>query len=143
MVLEVKKSFELDSRCYQDALAIRRAVFIEEQGIDARREIESEKGPCYYVGYYDTRPVVTARVIQDNKAWTIQRVCVLPEMRGHHLGQVIMNSIERDAINQHIKILTLHAQEHAKEFYEGLNYQVVGEKFRDAGIWHYTMVKQL
>ena len=37
----------------------------------------------------------------------------------------------------------LHAQTYAREFYEKLGYKVVSDEFKDAGIPHVAMTKEL
>lgn len=142
--MEIKTTGALDDPIYQDALAIRRKVFIEEQGVAPELELEGEAGPRYFVGYLAGRPVVTARAFTEKPGvWHIQRVATVKEARGKGLAQELLLALEASAHEQGIKKLTLGAQDQAQGFYEKLGYHVVGEGFLDAGIAHHRMDKEL
>ncbi len=143
-MLKFSQSNEITSKIYQDALQIRTEVFVHEQNVSPLDEIADEKGPLYFVGYYEGRPVVTARVrLQGPRTWHIQRVAVKKEFRGQHIGQLLMQYISQTAGEYHIDLLTLGAQDQAQKFYLKLGFKVVGAGFLDAGIKHHRMDKAL
>ena len=72
-----------------------------------------------------------------------ERICILPEHRGKHLGNLIMNALEEHAINNSMKKLLLNAQSYAVPFYEKLGYVVTSPEFMDADIPHRAMEKDL
>lgn len=142
-MLRIEKTANLDHDLYKDAVAIREQVFVSEQGVPIELEMKGENGPCYYVGYIDDTPVVTARVVREECQWLIQRLAVIPEQRNKHFGTAIMQRIEQDAAVQHIKRIILHAQDDAEGFYQKLGYQIEGDGFREAELPHHIMIKNL
>ncbi len=133
--MEIKSSNSLESSVYKDALALRKEVFIMEQGVSLELEVVGEKGPLYFTGYLAEIPVATARVFEEAPGiWHIQRVAVKKAHRGQGLARELLTSIEASA-REH--------EDQAQTFYKKLGYQVVGEGFMDAGIAHHRMDKEL
>lgn len=143
-MMEIKSTLELTDPIYQDAVTIRKKVFIEEQGVAPELELENEAGPRYFVGYLTKHPVVTARVFEEHPGvWHIQRVATVREARGQGLAKELLLALEVEARKQGIKKLTLGAQDQAQGFYKKLGYHVEGAGFLDAGIAHHRMDKDL
>lgn len=132
----------------QDALHVRRVVFIEEQQVPEDLEIDEHdqlSDPTIHViAYRDTEPVATGRLRSPEKGvGRIERVAVKQETRGTGLGRELMIHLEKIAVQQGYSTLKLSAQLHAQPFYEKLGYVGYGEIFDDAGIDHIMMKKQL
>ena len=129
---------------YQDALKVRKTVFVEEQKVPMELEVdEYEKDATHIVAYENDKPVGAGRFRVKNGAAKVERICVLKEMRGHHVGLEIMKKIEALATSKGLTTLVLHAQTHAQSFYEKLGYQVTSGLFYDAGIPHVEMEKSI
>ena len=128
-----------------DALAVRREVFIEEQGVPEHRELDGEDDAAtHFVAYDDGEPVGAARLRQyDEDAAKAERVAVLAERRGEGLGRELMAELEADARERGFEEVLLHAQVPVVEFYERLGYEVTSGEFEDAGIPHREMRKRL
>ena len=132
----------------EHVMAIRRAVFTEEQGVPEDEEIDSydaeAPGPrtIYILGYRGTEPVATGRLLLDPSAGEfphVGRVAVLKEHRGKGYGSAIMAAFHSEAKMRNFVGITLAAQLHAVDFYEALGYVARGEVFLDAGIEHRWM----
>lgn len=136
---------DIDSPIYHDALAIRRAVFIDEQKVAEAIEIDEFEDACLHlVWYVDGKALCTARLLDKGDGVVkIQRVAVLKTARGLGLGAVIMREAERLAREWGAKRLILGAQNHAIPFYEKLGFRVFGEEYLDADIPHHDMEKAL
>ena len=141
--IEIKATKDLASQIYQDALMIRKEVFVKEQGVDMALELDGELGPTHYVLYYKSKPVATARTSFERAGWHIQRVATLKSYRKLGLAKRLLSKIEEDARQSKVAYLTLGAQDSAQGFYTKLGYQVVGAGFLDAGIAHHRMDKSL
>ncbi|MGY3778905.1 GNAT family N-acetyltransferase [Isobaculum melis] len=128
---------------YQDALTIRKKVFIEEQQIDPLIELDClDTETIHFVGYYKEQPVVTARLLKlVDQLGKVQRVAVLPAFREQGHARDLMNKVQEYAFQQKFMGLILGSQAHAVPFYEKLGYQKFGEPFIEAGIAHQTMKK--
>lgn len=141
--IEIKATKDLASQIYQDALMIRKEVFVKEQGVDMALELDGELGPTHYVLYYQGKPATTARISPEQAGWHIQRVATLKSYRKLGLAKRLLSKIEEDARQSKVAYLTLGAQDSAQGFYTKLGYQVVGAGFLDAGIVHHRMDKSL
>ncbi|MGX7420584.1 GNAT family N-acetyltransferase [Carnobacterium gallinarum] len=143
--MEFQWTTDLNSVAYQDGLNIRKKVFIEGQQVDPAIEIDDlENKTLHVIGYSNNIPAAVARIypIKENN-YKIQRVAVLAEFRGQHLGEDLMIEIERTAREAGVHALVLGAQDHAIGFYEKLNYQIDGAGFVEANIPHHNMKKIL
>ncbi|MGM7680930.1 GNAT family N-acetyltransferase [Cytobacillus sp. Hm23] len=129
---------------YNDALLVRRQVFIEEQQVSEEEEIDNlENEATHFVLYDHNQPIGAGRIRQLENTGKVERICVLSTSRKKGSGKMIMDKIEQYAIDQGIDKLKLNSQTHAEQFYKKLGYETVSEVFMDAGIPHVTMVKQL
>jgi len=130
---------------HEDAFAVRKQVFVEEQGVPLHLECDAEDASAtHFIMYENNDPVGAARLrsIENNIA-KIERVCILLDQRGKKLGALIMNEMEKHAISMNMKKLKLHAQSYAIPFYEKLGYTVTSPEFMDAGIPHRAMEKEI
>ena len=132
-----------------DALAIRRAVFIEEQGVSEEEEIDeydgdpaATTGVVHVVAYCRGVAAATGRMMvhaPPGEHLHIGRVAVLREYRGQGLGRAVMLALHNEAQRRGYAGVALGAQLHAIPFYETLGYIVSGEVYLDAGIEHRWM----
>jgi predicted GNAT family N-acyltransferase len=125
----------------QDLRNIRKAVFIDEQGVPPELEWDDtdEMADHFLAVLPDNRPVGTARLFYtlDDSAH-IGRMAVLPEHRGCGLGEKLLRHLMTEAADQ-VRDLHLSAQEHAVPFYQRSGFHVCTEPYEDAGIPHYGM----
>lgn len=130
--------------CPADAKAIRRAVFIEEQGfINEFDEIDARAR--HAVIYCDGQPAATGRVFaaDEPQTMTIGRVAVLPAFRGRHLGQAVLTALENAAREQGAVRTVLSSQCTARAFYEKCGYTASGAVYYDEHCPHIHMEKTL
>ncbi|WP_276271932.1 GNAT family N-acetyltransferase [Haloarcula litorea] len=127
------------------AKTVRRAVFIEEQGVSEAEEMDGKDTDATHVlGAVDGSPVATTRLrFVDDATVKVERVAVLDDYRGEGLGQGVMRVAERVAADAGAVEAQLHAQTHVRGFYEQLGYEAHGEEFEEAGIPHVAMEKRL
>ncbi|WP_203362017.1 GNAT family N-acetyltransferase [Bacillus sp. REN10] len=125
-----------------DALEIRKLVFVEEQNVPLELEIdEFEDSSTHFVLYSKEQPCGAGRFRTKDGMGKAERICVLANVRGKGVGQLIMNALEDFAKEQGLPGVILSAQMHAIPFYEKLGYEVISEEYMDAGIPHKTMKK--
>ena len=125
--------------------ALRRAVFIEEQGIAEAEEWDDlDDSAIHLLAFQDGEPVGTARVLITGGTGKIGRVCVLPDARGTGLGAALIRAA-MDVLRGRpgITRAALGAQVHAIGFYETLGFRTYGPVYDDAGIPHQDMSRDL
>lgn len=142
--MEFRWTNDIANQVYEDALTIRKIVFIDEQNVPLELEIDDLEDKCeYVVCYIDNQPVATARLYMTPEYAKVQRVAVYQANRGQKVGAKTLIEVERFAKQKGVKKLKLGAQEYAIPFYEKLNYQVCSSRYLDAGIWHKDMMKEI
>ncbi len=127
------------------ALAIRRAVFCDEQGVPESLEIDGHDHRCrHYLVRRDGVPIATARVrtIAPGQA-KIERVAVLAPLRGNGIGSRLMRRLLDDLDEAGTATAVLHAQATTEGFYAALGFTVQGAPFDEAGIAHIRMTRSL
>ena len=134
-------------------LLVRRAVFIEEQGVSEQEEIDAHDGDpalvtsaVHVLGRLEGRPVATGRLLLDyapGERAHVGRVAVLRELRGRGHGRAVMEWLHDEARRRELPGITLAAQLHALGFYELLGYVARGDVFLDTGIEHRWMDLEL
>ncbi|WP_314208964.1 GNAT family N-acetyltransferase [Vagococcus salmoninarum] len=134
----------LNNLIYDDALTIRKKVFIDEQGVPAELEYENEAECLHFVLYDTHRPVATCRLLLKSATTAkLQRMAVSKESRKQNLGKILITETESIAKNRGIQTIVLGAQNTAIGFYEKLGYHITGPEFMDANIPHHNMEKTL
>lgn len=127
------------------AFTVRKKVFVEEQGVPLTLELdEFDKTASHFLVYDGPKAIAAGRIRNvGSDVGKVERVCVLKEYRGKHLGVLIMNALEEHAEQTGIHRILLNAQSYAIPFYEKLGYRVTSPEFMDADIPHRAMEKQI
>jgi len=135
----------IDGHLPDDAVSVRQAVFVEEQGVPEDRELDgNDDGATHFVAYDRTEPIGTARLRDyDTDVAKAERVAIVADRRGEGLGRELMEAVEATASGAGYDRVVLHAQVSVVPFYRKLGYEPVGEIFKDAGIDHREMWKTL
>ena len=135
---------ELFDHIPSDAKMIRTKVFIEEQGFaDEYDDMDHTAG--HLVAYEDGKPVAACSFFQDREknAYVLGRLAVLPEYRGKKIGALLIKEVEARAGEYGGKMVCLHAQCRACEFYEKQGYQKTGAVEPEQGCPHIWMYKKI
>lgn len=129
-------------------LQIRRIVFIQEQGVPEKEELDDLDPVCrHFIAtpgkQSPSREAIgTARILfLDDGTAKAQRVAVLREHRKGGVGAALMFALEGEAARAGRSTLILSSQVTAVPFYERIGYEPYGELFVDAGIDHRMMKK--
>ena len=125
--------------------ALRRTVFIEEQGVSEADEVDDLDGQAIHIlATQDGIPVGSARLLVVGDVGKVGRVCVLRAARGTGLGVALMQTVIAQFRNlPGITCVKLGAQIHALAFYERLGFVPYGPFYIDAGIEHRDMMMGL
>lgn len=130
---------------YQDAISIRRQVFVEEQDVPLHLELdEYDQDAIHFIAYDNEVPFGAGRIrTAEPFVGKIERVCILPAYRGKKLGNLIMKCMEDYAQLKGYKKLKLNSQSYAIPFYEKRSFTITSPEFLEAGIPHRAMEKPL
>jgi predicted GNAT family N-acyltransferase len=122
--------------------AVRRAVFVDEQGVP--EDMEWDEHDAVSVHFLavaeDAAPIGCARLLPDGH---IGRMAVLPAWRGRGVGRALLAAATAAARLRGHATLKLSAQTHAAGFYARAGFVVVGGEYDEAGIPHVAMHKRL
>lgn len=122
-------------------LSIRRKVFVEEQNIPENIEMNDELVQSIHMcAILDKQYVGTARYRETSSGIKLERFAVLKEYRGLGVGKALVKFI-LDNLDQDQDIY-LHAQEAVVDFYLLLGFKKVNDRFYEAEIPHWKMIKK-
>jgi len=122
--------------------ALRRTVFIDEQGVLEADEVDDlDEVAIHLLAHEDGQAIGSARLLVHGEVGKIGRVCVLAHARGRGIGAaLIRHAVERFRGQSGITRVKLGAQTHALGFYAALGFVAIGEVYDDAGIAHRDMI---
>ena len=130
---------------YTDALTVRRAVFMDEQGYSEQMEVvpEEERVSLHLVIYDDGIPVGCGRLLPDPAPRSMHagRIAVLKSHRGTGLGRVIVRLLTEKAKERGAEIVHIGAQKYAVPFYEKCGYHKCSAEYMDGHIPHIAMAR--
>ena len=120
------------------ALAIRRAVFVDEQGVPAELEADGKDAAAeHFLARQGALPVAAARARRTERGWKIERVAVLGAQRGLGVGMTLVQGVL--ALAPAGLVPYVHAQESALGFWQRAGFVAEGPSFEEAGIRHRWM----
>jgi predicted GNAT family N-acyltransferase len=126
------------------AWAIRRTVFIDEQHVPEEIEMDADDAQAFHALAVDRQtPVGCGRMVAHDDYVKIGRMAVLRERRGEGIGRSILEFLMERAKQQGFRRAVLHAQLTAEGFYLKNGYIPEGEVFEEAGIQHRRMSREL
>ncbi len=127
-----------------EAVAIRTAVFMDEQGFQDEFDAIDDDA-AHLVGFMGEKPAACARVYWNEQrgCYVVGRIAVDRELRGQSLGARILQAAEDLIAARGGSRSELSAQERASGFYEKQGYASCGEGYLDEGCPHIWMTKEL
>ena len=128
------------------ALALRHAVFAEEQGIAAELMTDAADASAVHALAFNRFgvPLATGRLLQaDAGVGKIGRMATRAAVRGAGLGDAVLQALLQAARARGDCKVVLHAQVSALGFYRRAGFVPEGEEFEEAGVQHQTMHRAL
>lgn len=122
--------------------AVRRSVFIDEQGVPEALEWDADDATAthFLALTLDGQPLGCARLLPGGQ---LGRMAVLRDWRGRGVGTALLAAALGVARGRGLRTLDLSAQVHAAPFYAQAGFSRVGEVYEEAGIAHVRMRKTL
>ena len=137
-MFKVIKFTSEDIELANQALDIRKKVFVEEQGVDPALEYDHEEEARHYLLFLGIKPIAAARWRETGKGIKLERFAVLPGFRNRGFGEIILSAVLKD-VTASGKTIYLHSQLKAVPFYERNGFFKEGKPFTEAGIEHCLM----
>jgi predicted GNAT family N-acyltransferase len=137
--IEVSKITDVSK--LEKAFAIRRKVFVDEQGCPPELEWEFEEDSVHFLATVDGNPAGASRWRKTISGYKLERFAVLKEYRNLGIGQALVNAVLND-LPLDAEYVYLHAQLPAISLYEKFGFEKVGDLFEEAGIEHFKMVRK-
>lgn len=126
----------------ESAFALRRVVFVEEQGVPEEEELDDlDAQALHLVALQDGQVVGTCRLLDDGDALKLGRMAVAAPVRRRGIAQRLIEEAEAQAHARGVDRLRLSSQIGARSVYERAGFVAYGELFLDAGIEHVMMEK--
>ena len=122
---------------------LRRAVFVEEQGIAPEIEADTRDADALHAVATNRfgMPVGTGRAVLDGQGGArIGRMAVLASVRGAGVGAAVLAALVEGCQRRGAGDILLHAQSDAVRFYSQHGFVCRGQPFEEAGIEHQEMV---
>lgn len=137
----------------EQAWALRRRVFIEEQQVPEEIELDADDARAVHALALEgatpanpaqsERPVGCGRMLAHDEYVKIGRMAVVAERRGAGVGRRVLEFLIERARQRGFRRAVLDAQVHAEGFYLKQGFTPVGEVFEEAGIMHRRMERAL
>jgi predicted GNAT family N-acyltransferase len=140
-IVEARTRAELEQ-----GFAIRRAVFVEEQGVNQTLEFDPRDDDArHLLALRAGEPLGTLRLrwLEGGRIVKIERVAVLARERGGGIGHALLDAAVALARANGAGAALLHAQMSVQAFYEKLGFIAVGPAFEEDGISHVAMRRLL
>lgn len=127
-----------------EALALRTAVFVDEQGVSPDEELDGRDADALHlVALDDTGAVIgTCRLLMDGAVLKLGRMAVATSARRCGVGLRLLDLADAEAAASGAERIVLGAQLSAVPLYEQAGYVTLGDVFLDAGIEHVWMEKR-
>jgi predicted GNAT family N-acyltransferase len=143
--------FDIFDRVRMDeALTIRRQVFVIEQGVPEWEEIDAHDLEDAQAVHALARPTARAKAlgtarlfVRDPQTAQIGRMAVLAHARGFGVGRALLDALLAKARERLFTSVLLDAQVQVVAFYERAGFVAAGEPMWEAGILHQPMCRRL
>jgi len=129
----------------QEAFEVRRQVFVREQSISEDLVFDGRDEEALHMVVKDGEKVIgSARVqfLAGNQA-KLERMAVLKRYRRKGIGKEMLLFLDAVWKDKQVQQVIIHAQLEVVPFYKLCGFEELGLPFREAGIKHIKMSKQL
>jgi YbgC/YbaW family acyl-CoA thioester hydrolase len=154
---EVLQSFEAGEPMFEvrtggwdalgaDALPLRHAVFVDEQGVPVELEADGRDAQATHAVASNRLglALATGRLVESEPGVAqIGRMAVLSGIRGGGIGRSVLDALLEAARARGCRRVVLHAQASALPFYRRAGFVEGGAPYEEAGIAHVDMSRSL
>jgi predicted GNAT family N-acyltransferase len=126
------------------ALALRHQVFCLEQGVPEHEEVDGrDPEGIHLVAVADGQLLGTCRLLVVGRTVQLSRLAVRDGARRRGIATALLEAADAESRGAGAARIVLHAQTYARALYDHDGYRPRGSVFREAGIEHVAMEKEL
>lgn len=126
------------------AVALRREVFVVEQGVPEREELDGrDREGLHLVAVAGGEVVGTCRIVMVGGTAQFSRLAVRKWARRQGIATALLEMADAETRTAGGHRVVLHAQTYARKLYDKAGYRPYGRVFWEAGIEHVAMEKRL
>lgn len=129
------------SERYRRTVALRDAILRKPLGLSFSEEELAAEADSIHLALFEGDELLGCLILKplSGTACKMRQVAVRPDRQGQGLGRLLVKASEARGFSE----IVLHAREAAVGFYLHLGYEVLGEPFKEVGIPHRRMRKDL
>lgn len=117
-----------------EPFAIRREVFVEEQGAPETEEFDAfDAAALHLMVYVEETPAATGRIWHDGNGFWIGHLAVSKPFRGQQIGDLALRLLIYKALASGAETLTVSAQTYIASLYAKFGFKSIGEEYTKAG----------
>ncbi len=134
-----------NSAAYEEMISLRLNVLLKPIGVPASFINRDKEATDILIGAFENEELIGCCVLTKIDEQTIQlrQMAVTIAAQGTGIGAAIVDFAEKTAKEKGFKILIMHARDVVIPFYQKCGYNIAGEGFKEVGIPHHKMEKQL
>lgn len=139
------KQIQHNSAEYRQMVALRYEILRKPLGLEFKpEELEREKDDIL-IGSFDEDELLGCCLLTrlDKETVKLRQMAVQNNLQGKGIGELIVHFAENLARDRGYRVITMHARDSARGFYEKLGYEVVGDGFIEVKVPHHQMQKKL
>jgi len=122
---------------------VRGIVFLEEQRVPYSIEMdEHEYCALHILGEIDAEPIASGRLRFCGDWAKLERIAVRKQYRNKGLGHQLVEYLLQVARQHGFRKYKMHAQVQLRDYYAKHGFKVQGDKFKEANIDHYLMIRE-
>jgi predicted GNAT family N-acyltransferase len=126
------------------AIRLRHRVFVEEQGVPERDEVDGRDGEgVHLLAIENGRIVGTLRLVFVGSTVQLSRLAIDVSHRRQGVASRLLRAADDEVRRRGARRVVLHAQTYAKDLYLSHGYRPRGPMFVEAGIEHVAMEKSV
>lgn len=131
---------------FDEALALRDRILRQPLGLQFTEEQIASEWDSLHLGLYHISGILLGCLTLKPVApgiWKMRQVAIEATWQGRGLGKQLVEYAENVLIHRRAERIELHARDTAVVFYQNLGYEVYGKPFKEVGIPHRAMKKDL
>jgi predicted GNAT family N-acyltransferase len=126
------------------ALELRHDVFCVEQGVPEHDELDGRDDEGIHLAAVENGVLLgTCRIVMVGTTAQLSRLAVRRSARRRGIATALLDLADVETRAAGGRRVVMHAQVYARDLYEQAGYRTRGRAFREAGIEHIAMEKQL